>query len=587
MTKGKAVDHRLPNVGADFDVKAIIDFLNNSIKHDNSAKHSHINRVCTACGEYLTAETEDGMQIWYPMDAEEEGRVLGFKVHFKSAMRTRLRLDGWTRQDDGGLTGVAHMWNEAGDTAFPMNIEIVDAGLFAEYESGEFTAQVAAFGYRCKLFPDLAAYEAAGTGYAPEVCIPMGAFQVAEDEDWEPSARAIMSGVIRSARRLTNAYTGGDYYHLGAECNGLKFDVLLPAGDVQTEPVAGGYIHGIFDLTARLFPTEGDACLTPLFSLDVKALMDDFASINFQDDVADEPIDGWELTASPVMPDKGVLLIMQNESEAGDVFEETSVYYYRFLRFDQNGTLTEARRTRLIGGSVTSAHYDDRDHLHIVFYSILDDEEFVMDMDDATTSHPVHALGRDIVRLITDSRGNIFVGRNQAWYREGLGNTSELVSVYDVDGVRQTAFSDERNYRCAELLLDEDEDVWYLSEPILSLHKITPGEDGWVCSAGQGFPLSRCLGLARSEDGSMMYCECEGAEDKGRFYTLTRQEGQYGDPRALVPPLQIQESGEVRSATAKDRIAFLVGGNVYVFRLENAQCGTPEGTGRTRRKREK
>lgn len=564
------IEFRLPNMGADFgSEEELMDFLNDT---DGTVSR---NEVHSSRGNYLTAETEDGMQIWFQPDAEDRNCINHYNIHFKSPVRTKLRLDGWTGQESNGLFGLACMWNEAGDVEFPLNIDIVDSGLFADYESGEFTAQVAAFGYHVDLFPDLDALVAANTGYAPESCIPVGTLPI----NREPCADTIMSGKILSARRAVNAYTGGTYYHLCVDCIGMRFDALLREEDTPSEPVVGGYIHGYFYLTARLFPSEGDAGLTPIFSARIEDLIDDFPPMAFREDVPNEPYNGWELLATPVMPDKGFLAIFQNTTGVEEGEEENSPFFYRFLRYDSNGSLVESRRTRINGGAVTTAYYDSADHLHIVFCRIRDEITYVFDLDDGQEDHPIHPLGEDISRLITDSNGNIFVGRDYSAYLYGA---NELVCVYDAGGEKKTALDVGNNYRCAELLLDEQERVWYLTEPVLSLRQIDTKED--ACRLKSGIPLARVLAMAISADGDRMFCECEGMRERGRFFTLSRKDGQFVNPESLFPPLLIQEFSERHGqcATAKDRVVFLTDDSLFFFRLEGTKCNTLEDLSKVR-----
>jgi hypothetical protein len=172
---------------------------------------------------------------------------------------------------------------------------VVDAGLFAEYESGEFTAQIAAFGRDVSLFPDLASYNAADMTFAAESFFPVGSITFHEDEEnWKPSAHALLSGQIKSVQRCTNAYTGGSYYHLRVDCLGLKLDVLLKTEEIKTPPVVGGYIHGVFYLTARLFVSDQDDCLTPCFAIETDQILERIDSMDFRDEQPQLPL------ASPI-----------------------------------------------------------------------------------------------------------------------------------------------------------------------------------------------------------------------------------------------------------------------------------------------
>jgi hypothetical protein len=243
-----------------------------------------------------------------------------------------------------------------------------------------------------------------------------------------------LTGIIKGVKRCTNAYTGGTYYRLRVDSIGLKLDVLLKSEDVTTEPVVGGYIHGTFYLTARLFPAQQDECLTPCFTIETTEIIESFDSMIFRDDVCDVPHEGWELFSYPIMPDGSVLLIFQNASEVDGNDNENSSCYYRFLRYDEDGTIIDKRQTKLVGGSLNTAYYDANGHLHLVFQLFDDDEVCMFDMDDTTEPEDVCSLGYDISRIITDSEGNVFVGRDYSCYPEDV---SGLISIYGANGTEK------------------------------------------------------------------------------------------------------------------------------------------------------
>jgi hypothetical protein len=572
---GEPVDFRLPYMGAYFNQDDLMEFLNSS--------DVYVSTVYSPCGNYITAETADGMQLWFEEDKENPNYVCDFNVHFKSSTRIKLRLDGWTAQKSGGLSGLAYMWNEAGDTEFPLNLDVVDAGLFAEYESGEFTAQIAAFGCDVSLFPDLAAFTAADMPCAAESCIPIGTFPIHEDEEnWAPSAHALLSGRIKSVQRCTNAYTGGAYYLLQVDCLGLKLDVLLNAADTKTEPVAGGYIYGVFYLTARLFVSDQDDCLTPCFAIETAKVINSLDSMDFRDKMRGVPRDGWELFAYPILPDGSILLIFQNNSVAKAGGEEGRTAFYRFLRYDENGTLVDKRQTCLTNGALHTAYYGADGHLHLVFQLSDSGDTCMLDLDDAEKPQPVYTLGENISRVITDAQGNILVGRDYSWSPEGA---SGLISLCNERGAKLFNLHSE-NYRCAELVLDSEDTLWGITEPILSLDKIVTA-DLSIEPEHIPFPLSGVSALAISKDGSHMFGECQAVPGKSRFFVLTRRAERYGHPVEVWPPLEIQQDCRTYGmcATAKDKIVFNIDGVLFLYRLENKRCDTLEDLGRIRIKK--
>ncbi len=570
----KLADFRLPNLGANFNSNELMGFLN------STGKGVHFNRVNSDCGKYLTAETGDGMQIWCEVIANHENKINILNVHFKSSTRMKLRLDGWTDQMQNGMIGLAYMWSGSGDTEFPLNIDIVNSGLFANYDSGEFTAQLAAFGHDITLFPDTASLKGADKTLTAESCIPIGAFPVDEnDSAWEPDASAIMTGTIKKVKRMTNAYTGGKYYYLLVECVGLKLDVLLKAEDVKSKPVVGGRIHGTFYLTARLFNSRNDDYITPCFSIDVNKILEEWRNEKTKG-TSGEPIGNWKHTASQVMPDKSILLTFQNSSEYIFANPKESNYYFRFLHFDMDGNFIQMRRMRAKGEIIHDAFYDNQGRFHVVTSPARSFECTMYDVDDKGKRYNGYKLGDNISKAIINSEGKLFIARD---YLSTPFWSDKLVSVYDTDG--NNILNDiDNGYCCTEIALDEDENILCYTEPITQLYKLTAAEDGTFSISHEDFPLSRVTGITISQDGSHMICGCDAYMRKDRLFVLTRVDGKYADPKELILPVLIQEDCEsiMMRSSAKDRMLLAVNGVQYVFKLENNRCDTLEDLGRIR-----
>lgn len=576
---GKNSDENIPNFsffdeGSLSDGEAISAFINDPLHR------SHRNEVHTTYGNYLTCETKDGMQAWCQLDPEDKTNIINFNLHYKTSTRTKIVLSGWTSQTENHLSGLAYVWNKNAGTEFPMNLDVVNAGMFADYEAGEFTAQIAAFGRDVSLYANEEEYIKDEAETSAESFIPSGTFPASNDAaGWKPSAHAILSGKIEHVSKYINSYSGEGYYHLIVSCMGLKLDVPLAAAAAESEPKENGYIHGLFYLTARLFPSDNDEQLTPLFSINTGKIIEDWKSLKFDEDYA-EPCEGWELLAYPIMPDKSVLVIFQNTTEADAEDTEKSVYYYRLLHFDKNGQITEQRRARLIGEVLHTAYYDRQAHLHIVYSPIGDETSYVYDADDGAAAHTARPLGEDISILITNSKGNIFVGRNYSSYLEWA---DDLVTIYGSDAKKITD-NIYTGYRCSELVLDDNENVWCYTEPITALYKLTPNRTGNYRYKRENFPLSRVLAIAISHDGNTIFCECECAPNRSRFYLFNRHNGEFGEPKELRLPFVIQEYCELYGlcSTAKNRILFNVDGTLYFYKLESKKCGTLDSLSKTR-----
>ncbi len=578
-TEGELVDFRLPMMGAHFDERELRTFLNESKRTKTSG--------VTPLGDYVNVETGDGMQIWFAVDRDRPTVVRDFDVHYKTNRRTGLFLESWGWQRQRGMFGLANMIHRTGKKAFQLRVDIVDAAIFVEYEKKEVVGQLAAFGYRVRLFPGLSALKAEN----PEISDDGELFGIEsrpddiDESEWEPSAQAFMSAKILSSERAVNAYTGGEYYHLVLSCWDMEIDALLRAGDVAEEPVAGGYVQGEFYITGRLFHSLGDEGIENLFDIDADAVKERFPLMKFRGEVDDEPQSGWELLSYPVMPDKGFLLVYQNATKITAAAENDGVaaagdgtaagkskglvsgtLYYRILRNDAEGNIIDGRRFKLEEAALTYAYFDYKNHLHIIYSKFDGKGYYAADIDEEERA--AHPIGEDVSLVATDSRGRMYVGRDYSGYIEW---TDELMTVYGENGEKLEGF-ESGGYCCSEILLDDREQVWFLTEPALHFNKVASTDKGLLSFDKAGFPLSRVKAIAMSEDGSRIFCECSARPNMGRFYTIIKKGGRYGMPAPLSPPLLAFDKCDRygQCSTCKDRVIIAQDNILYMFKVKNA-----------------
>lgn len=90
-------------------------------------------------------------------------------------------------------------------------------------------------------------------GMAVEGCIPCGTFSVKDnDEDFEESTHAIISGKVTLAEMHTNRMTGRRYAHLVMESLGVVYDVVIPENEVSMPLESIKYVSGVFVLIGHI-----------------------------------------------------------------------------------------------------------------------------------------------------------------------------------------------------------------------------------------------------------------------------------------------------------------------------------------------
>lgn len=144
------------------------------------------------------------------------------------------------------------------NTGFPLNVDIVngcefsdctDFGMVGKSCEVDFTL----FARRITVYVNEDTFDAENFGgMAAESCIPCGAFPVDGDNDFEPSATALLNGVVRSAHHLANPATGLSYWCVTLDCMGTQFDAVIADDLVETEIETGNVIAGYYWLSGKL-----------------------------------------------------------------------------------------------------------------------------------------------------------------------------------------------------------------------------------------------------------------------------------------------------------------------------------------------
>ncbi len=144
----------------------------------------------------------------------------------------------------------------------PLNVTVPSAGL-NQIELGEkCVMNIVLLPQELTVYTDSDEYYAASRSHmAAESIIPCGTFSPDHNPGFEPSATAIINGIVQSWCKRTNPLDGLDYYELEISCMGehLSAEHLTVVADPEffaQLPQLGNVLQGVFWLTGRIVDDE-------------------------------------------------------------------------------------------------------------------------------------------------------------------------------------------------------------------------------------------------------------------------------------------------------------------------------------------
>ncbi len=210
-------------------------------------------------------QQESGIQCWFPLN--EEGEPADYNFHYVSGRYNPIRVMKCLQSDTEGKSGLyacevdLDEGNGDGIPEVPINLFLPAAELMGPLEpGGEYEAQIACFAETITVYRSKKEHEAAvkkgSVTMAAEGFIPSGTFGLQGDMDFEPSPRAIISGIVEKVERKINDYTGQCFDYLQVYCLGMDYDVLVDPILYDGLPETGAVVHGLFWMSALVWEKE-------------------------------------------------------------------------------------------------------------------------------------------------------------------------------------------------------------------------------------------------------------------------------------------------------------------------------------------
>lgn len=220
---------------------------------DNSPKMKYGR---TEYGDFAVLPIGKKIEVWYYGD-QEHLYPYSMDMFHKEPQPLRGVEAEWVNVPEGNDSALLNIVMCDGEIPIPLNIEIIDAFLWRNREipskndvtSIETTWYAKQFEVIKKGFEP----EPRSEGMAPESLIPCGTFTVRDnDENWEPSATALMNGLVEEATLRHNKLTGNKYWHLKVRCLGYTFFVVVAKEFTDETIEPGDHIEGGYWISGKL-----------------------------------------------------------------------------------------------------------------------------------------------------------------------------------------------------------------------------------------------------------------------------------------------------------------------------------------------
>ncbi len=220
-----------------------------------------VEEVNLTAGKAAVYKQANGLQYWFQRD--ENGKIIDTNFHFASPLRNTIRIEKCLESNSQWRSGLfaCSIELDEGDgytiPEVPINLNapvVLDGG--SAIPGRTYLAQIACYAEHVEVYQASSPDNARGlseTNLPNITFIPCGTFGLPGDEAFEPSPRAIISGFVEYAERLTNEDSGLAFDHVQICCVGVWFDLLIATTMYESLPRIGEIVGGMFWMSAALW----------------------------------------------------------------------------------------------------------------------------------------------------------------------------------------------------------------------------------------------------------------------------------------------------------------------------------------------
>ncbi len=203
--------------------------------------------------KYAILSNGQGMELFFYGDSDKVWLNYA-EPYYKPENTTNVIGKKWVRPY--GDSGPNYLQVELGELYTPCNVCVPDFYRLKDVDAESVKKMdIICFIDYIQVYRTEEEFQNDHSGYAQKSITPCGTFPVRDDKSFKPNNTMIMNGKIVWIKGKENKLGGGKFFHVGVECLGVVFEVLVEEEyDIENEtPLeVGNIVHGVFKLVGKI-----------------------------------------------------------------------------------------------------------------------------------------------------------------------------------------------------------------------------------------------------------------------------------------------------------------------------------------------
>lgn len=222
---------------------------NDDIVRFYNERSEYVNEFIVDGEKYSILSDGQGMELFFYGDSEKVW--LNYcEPYYKPKNSMKAIGQKWIRPN--GDSGINYLQVELTDLDIPCNVCVPD--FYRQKHVNATTVQkmdIICFMDSMTVYKTQKEYQNNDKGFASELLIPCGTFSARNEKDIEPNNTIILNGKIAWIEEKFNDIGGGEYYHVGVNCLGTVFEIVVEE-DYDISLAVGDIFHGVFKLVGKI-----------------------------------------------------------------------------------------------------------------------------------------------------------------------------------------------------------------------------------------------------------------------------------------------------------------------------------------------
>lgn len=200
-------------------------------------------------GTYIVYTDKSGAQIYAQVDTDDE--FMGFLPSFNATTPRTVHLENSIKYEDATPLDM-RCYAQSADKVYPFVFDILNAKENALTLPVTKELALVAFPHEIEYFATADEFMEENPDLSTTYFIPVGLMTEEGEPREVPEPYAMFVGAIKSVEVRNNALNGGDFYVLVLDALDGDVTVVTAVDTLPTVPEVGGFINGIFWMSAKV-----------------------------------------------------------------------------------------------------------------------------------------------------------------------------------------------------------------------------------------------------------------------------------------------------------------------------------------------